>query len=136
MVVSIELTDKIDYTKKPLTIAEQIARLKQRGLIFDDESEATSYLFNISYYRLRAYTLIRSKRTVKIATITLPVKIFTLRTSLPFIASIADCAHSFSMQLKRLKWQYAQRLYKFMPKAQAIAIGTMMKVCIASAMTT
>ena len=50
------MTDKIDYTKKPLTIAEQIARLKQRGLIFDDESEATSYLFNISYYRLRAYT--------------------------------------------------------------------------------
>lgn len=48
-------------------------------------------------------TLIRSKRTVKIATITLPVKIFTLRTSLPFIASIADCAHSFSMQLKRIE---------------------------------
>ena len=56
MVVSIELTDKIDYTKKPLTLAEQVARLKQRGLVFDDESEATAYLFNISYYRLRAYT--------------------------------------------------------------------------------
>lgn len=135
MVVSIELTDKIDYTKKPLTIAEQIARLKQRGFIFDDESEATSYLFNISYYRLRAYTY-------------------------PFQENGEDCDHNFtrkdihfediialycfdrrlrsliSMQLKRLKWQYAQRLYKFMPKAQAIAIGTMMKVCIALAMMT
>ena len=50
------MTDKIGYTKKPLTLAEQIVRLKQRGLIFDDESEATAYLFNISYYRLRAYT--------------------------------------------------------------------------------
>lgn len=129
------MTDKINYTKKPLTIAEQIARLKQRGLIFDDESEATSYLFNISYYRLRAYTY-------------------------PFQENGEDCDHNFtrkdihfediialycfdrrlrsliSMQLKRLKWQYAQRLYKFMPKAQAIAIGTMMKVCIALAMMT
>ena len=50
------MTDKIDYTKKPLTIAEQVARLKQRGLVFDNESEASAYLFNISYYRLRAYT--------------------------------------------------------------------------------
>ena len=31
-------------------------RLKQRALIFDDESEASAYLFNISYNRLRAYT--------------------------------------------------------------------------------
>ncbi len=46
----------MEYTKKPLTLAEQVARLKQRGLVFDDESEVTAYLFNISYYRLRAYT--------------------------------------------------------------------------------
>lgn len=50
------MTDKTDYTKKPLTLAEQVERLKQRGLVFDDESEASAYLFNISYYRLRAYT--------------------------------------------------------------------------------
>src|SRR3712207_7597427 len=31
-------------------------RSKLRGLVFDDQSEATAYLFNISYYRLRAYT--------------------------------------------------------------------------------
>ena len=50
------MTDKTDYTKKPLTLAEQVERLKQRGLVFDDESAASAYLFNISYYRLRAYT--------------------------------------------------------------------------------
>lgn len=50
------MIDKTDYTKKPLSLAEQVARLKQRGLVFDDENEAISYLFNISYYRLRAYT--------------------------------------------------------------------------------
>ena len=52
----IKLADRTDYTKKPLTLDEQVARLKQRGLVFDDESEAIAYLFNISYYRLRAYT--------------------------------------------------------------------------------
>lgn len=51
-----KLTDRIEYTKKPLTLTEQIARLKQQGLVFDDEDEASAYLFNISYYRLRAYT--------------------------------------------------------------------------------
>ncbi len=56
MVDSNKLTDRLEYTKKPLTLAEQVARLKRRGLVFDDESEATAYLFNISYYRLRAYT--------------------------------------------------------------------------------
>lgn len=50
------MADRTDYTKKPLTPDEQVARLKQRGLVFDDESEAIAYLFNISYYRLRAYT--------------------------------------------------------------------------------
>ena len=50
------MADKIDYTKKPLSLAEQVERLKQRGLIFDNENEANVYLSNISYYRLRAYT--------------------------------------------------------------------------------
>ena len=44
------------YTKTPLTIEEQIAKLKQRGLIINDENSTANYLANISYYRLRAYT--------------------------------------------------------------------------------
>jgi abortive infection bacteriophage resistance protein len=44
------------YTKQPLSIAQQIEKLKYRGLIIDDEETAAVYLSNISYYRLRAYT--------------------------------------------------------------------------------
>ena len=41
-----------------LIIAEQVARLKQWGLVFDVRwwKRGNLYLFNISYYRLRAYT--------------------------------------------------------------------------------
>jgi abortive infection bacteriophage resistance protein len=46
----------MNYSKQPLTIKEQIERLKSRGLIFNNESLAEKYLYNISYYRLRAYT--------------------------------------------------------------------------------
>lgn len=44
------------YSKPPLSISNQIAKLKQRGLKFNDEQKAAHYLSNISYYRLRAYT--------------------------------------------------------------------------------
>lgn len=44
------------YTKLPLTIPQQIELLKKRGLKFDNEANASHYLSNISYYRLRAYT--------------------------------------------------------------------------------
>ena len=44
------------YTKKPLSIPEQVQKLKQRGLIINDEQFAEKTLAQISYYRLRAYT--------------------------------------------------------------------------------
>lgn len=47
---------KILYNKKPLPIQQQIQKLKERGLIIDNEKLAHNYLSNISYYRLRAYT--------------------------------------------------------------------------------
>jgi abortive infection bacteriophage resistance protein len=47
----------MEYNKKPLSIEQQISKLKQRGLVINDETIATNYLSNISYYRLRAYTL-------------------------------------------------------------------------------
>lgn len=49
-------SDRIEYHKQPLTLDQQVQKLKERGLVFDDESRAKAYLFNISYYRLRAYT--------------------------------------------------------------------------------
>lgn len=47
---------KVPYTKRPLSIKTQIAKLEKRGLIIDDENLAGDYLSNISYYRLCAYT--------------------------------------------------------------------------------
>jgi abortive infection bacteriophage resistance protein len=44
------------YSKPPLTVEDQIARLKARGLHIPDDAYATRVLSNISFYRLRAYT--------------------------------------------------------------------------------
>ena len=125
------MTDKTDYTKKPLTLAEQVERLKQRGLVFDDESEASAYLFNISYYRLRAYTY-------------------------PFQENSEDSKHNFTRKdihfkdvidlycfdrrlrslifnaIEKIEVAVRTKSYRYMPKAQVIAIGTMMKVYIVS----
>ena len=46
----------MEYNKPALDIATQISYLKQRGLVFGDETKAAHYLGNISFYRLRAYT--------------------------------------------------------------------------------
>jgi len=44
------------YNKLPISITEQVEKLKERGLKFHNETKAQNYLCNISYYRLRAYT--------------------------------------------------------------------------------
>lgn len=44
------------YSKPPVSIADQVAKLKQRGLDIADDALAKRYLSNISFYRLRAYT--------------------------------------------------------------------------------
>ena len=44
------------YTKSPLSIEQQIEKLKRRGLLIKDVNIAANYLSNINYYRLRAYT--------------------------------------------------------------------------------
>ena len=46
----------MNYSKKPLSIEEQIINLEKRGLNFSDKTIAAHYLQNISYYRLRAFT--------------------------------------------------------------------------------
>ena len=46
----------MNYSKKPLSIEEQIIKLEKRGLNFSDKTVAAHYLQNISYYRLRAFT--------------------------------------------------------------------------------
>lgn len=46
---------KITYTKPALTFKEQIAQLKSRGLIIENETLAFQTLNHISYYRLSAF---------------------------------------------------------------------------------
>lgn len=43
------------YSKPYLTIADQLALLKQRGMIVSDDARAQSYLEKIGYYRLSGY---------------------------------------------------------------------------------
>lgn len=47
--------NKQTYPKQLISIRDQIALLKQRGLVFINESKATHLLQNISYYRLSGY---------------------------------------------------------------------------------
>ncbi len=47
----------MQYDKPALSIAEQVARLRQRGLQFADEARVAHYLTHIGYYRLSAYWL-------------------------------------------------------------------------------
>lgn len=44
------------YNKPPISVADQLSLLKSRGLQVANDDAAKSYLSNISYYRLRAYT--------------------------------------------------------------------------------
>jgi len=46
----------MQYRKPPISIPNQVASLKARGLTFTNETDAELILSNISYYRLRAYT--------------------------------------------------------------------------------
>ncbi len=43
------------YTKQPISLADQMAILKNRGLLFDDEQAAIEFLKIISYFRLANY---------------------------------------------------------------------------------
>lgn len=43
------------YTKQPLSIADQIQLLKDRGLLFGDEVYATKFLSEVSYFRFVQY---------------------------------------------------------------------------------
>jgi len=45
----------ITMNKPAYTISDQIALLKQRGMAFRDETQASNLLKNISYYRLKGY---------------------------------------------------------------------------------
>lgn len=43
------------YTKQPISIADQIAKLKSLGLIISDEAKAQKVLGEVSYFHFAAY---------------------------------------------------------------------------------
>ena len=45
------------YSKPPTTYTEQVALLRSRGMVVDDQAEAEFYLQHLNYYRLGAYWL-------------------------------------------------------------------------------
>lgn len=47
--------EKAPYTKRPLSISEQLVRLEERGLLIDEKKKAERYLRTIGYFRLSAY---------------------------------------------------------------------------------
>lgn len=54
-------TTKQSYKKPFLNIEEQILKLKNRGMLFNDEEKAKDSLQHINYYRLSGYWLIYEK---------------------------------------------------------------------------
>lgn len=49
------MSRKPEYSKPALSYAEQIKRLKERGLLIPNKDKATHLLQNLSYYRLSGY---------------------------------------------------------------------------------
>jgi abortive infection bacteriophage resistance protein len=47
----------VKFAKPAISVTDQIALLRRRGMVIDDEPTARHYLGHISYYRLRAYWL-------------------------------------------------------------------------------
>lgn len=45
----------MQFVKRPLTFAQQVELLEERGLIINDKEEAVFYLSHINYYRLGTY---------------------------------------------------------------------------------
>lgn len=46
---------RTEYKKPAISFKEQLERLKERGLIIEDDNRTLHYLSNINYYRLSAY---------------------------------------------------------------------------------
>ncbi|WP_051291153.1 hypothetical protein [Pedobacter glucosidilyticus] len=88
------------YDKLPITVSEQIEKLKGRNLKFDNETKAQNYLTNISYYRLRAYTYPFQDNSKSNQPLMLKLHLSKL---LNFMFLIENYVYSFLMQLKKLK---------------------------------
>ena len=80
--------------QRPRTIQEQLTRLKEKGMEFNDEQIAISYLARISYFRLKYYW----------------VDMLDNNTG-HFVNGMSltkSCVIFFLEQLKSWKWDYVQ----------------------------
>ena len=124
MVVSIELTDKIDYTKKPLTLAEQVARLKTNGGLFLMMKARQLLIFSISATIGFVHTLIRSKRTAKDSEHTFTRKDIHFKDIIDLYCFDRRLRSLIFNIIEKIEVAVRTKLYRYMPKAQAIAIGS------------
>jgi abortive infection bacteriophage resistance protein len=89
----------VKFNKPPLSIPDQLKKLKARGLIVADDLVGESYLRTIGYYRLSAYALPFQQRT-------LPDKPFVAGTTL---ASVFDL-YTFDRELRTLLLDALERI--------------------------
>jgi len=47
----------VDYTKPPLTYAQQVALLQSRGLVINNIGEAVKFFQQVNYYRFSVYCI-------------------------------------------------------------------------------
>ena len=57
MAVFFTVSDKLNYTKKPLTLNEQVSLLEKQGLIIHNKKNGLQFFTNVNYYKFSAYTL-------------------------------------------------------------------------------
>jgi abortive infection bacteriophage resistance protein len=92
------------YKQKPLTIDEQIATLKNKGLTINDDERAKYWLSYISYFRLKHYTYtfkdLQTGDFIKSATFEQVLNLYFFDRSLRLI--IFDAIETIEIALKTL----------------------------------
>lgn len=78
------------FTKPATSVIDQLALLRRRGMVIDDEPAARHYLQHISYYRLRAYWLTYETSAAAVTMLFDPAR--GLRMCSPYTSSTGSCA--------------------------------------------
>ena len=98
------------YSKKPISISDQVTWLKDKGLSFSDEKFAEQTLSRISYYRLRAYTYpFQDNRN--------PKHPFVVQISFEEIIDLCK----FDRELRVLLFDAIEKIYLFVEKKIVLA---------------
>jgi len=93
----------VKFTKPALTVDDQVALLRQRGMGFADEAAARHVLNHVNYYRLRAYWL-----PFEVANATNPTALHAFVPGTQFEAVLAS--YTFDQRLKLLLMDAVERV--------------------------